>query len=144
MALPTIPKDYYPAVMFACKMLRKDGHFNRAVKIASNYYKVDEEKVAEYIKERKQATKNKPNQGKKLMWFVVERTIENFGESRKEYSIHKAYSSEALIKRLNNKDYWETYRNDTGSGYSSLMFYSKIVDMCRTEAEAVEIIKEGI
>lgn len=52
---PKIPKKYYPAVMFACKMIRENGNFNKAIKISSNYYDVDAEKVEKYVRERQAA-----------------------------------------------------------------------------------------
>lgn len=52
---PYIPKEYYAAVMFACKMIRKNGYFNKAVKAAANYYDVDEREVAKYVRKRQGA-----------------------------------------------------------------------------------------
>lgn len=35
---PWIPKEYYAAVMFACKMIRENGCCNKDVHIAADYY----------------------------------------------------------------------------------------------------------
>jgi hypothetical protein len=45
-------KKLYAAVMFACKMIREEGYFNKAVKIAARYYDVDADDVANEIRKR--------------------------------------------------------------------------------------------
>ena len=52
---PYIPKEYYAAVMFACKMIRENGNFNKAVKIAAIYYDVDEQDVKKHVRARQSA-----------------------------------------------------------------------------------------
>lgn len=52
---PYVPKKYYPAVMFACKMIREHGQFNRAIQTSAGYYKVDEDTLIEYVRERQSA-----------------------------------------------------------------------------------------
>ena len=49
---PYIPKPYYPAVMFACKMLREGTGRNTAIYRASKYYHVDAEEVSKYVAQR--------------------------------------------------------------------------------------------
>lgn len=46
---PFIPKKYYPAVMFACKMMREGAGRNIAVKRAAKYYDVDEDAVSHHL-----------------------------------------------------------------------------------------------
>lgn len=55
MKYPWIPKEYYAAVMFACKMLREGGFFNRSVTTAANYYGVDPDVLAEHVRARQAA-----------------------------------------------------------------------------------------
>ena len=38
---PYVPKEYYPAVMFACKIIRQNGTFNKAINSSAKYYGVD-------------------------------------------------------------------------------------------------------
>lgn len=52
---PFIPKEYYPAVMYACSCIRKYGTFNVAVNTAAKAYGVDSEMVAKYVRERQGA-----------------------------------------------------------------------------------------
>lgn len=40
---PYIPREYYPAVMFACKMVRESGYKNKAIRTAARYYGSDAE-----------------------------------------------------------------------------------------------------
>lgn len=52
---PWIPKEYYAAVMFACKMLRENGFFNRSITTAANYYGVDPDVLAKHVRARQAA-----------------------------------------------------------------------------------------
>lgn len=71
---PYIPKEYYAAVMYACKIIRETGNFNRAVRIASSYYDVDDEILERHIRKRQgagQKGKASPTKNKKYKYFVV-------------------------------------------------------------------------
>ena len=46
---PYIPKQYYAAVMFACKMIRENGYFNKAINTAANYYNVNPKEVEKHV-----------------------------------------------------------------------------------------------
>lgn len=48
---PWIPKEYYAAVMFACKMIRENGCCNKDVHIAADYYGVSEYRTKWYVLE---------------------------------------------------------------------------------------------
>lgn len=61
---PYIPKQYYPAVMFACKMIRKEEAFNKAINTSSSYYDVDSEVLAQYVRERQAAGQKGKKRGK--------------------------------------------------------------------------------
>lgn len=73
--LPYIPdKDLYAAVMFACKMVRENGYFNKDCGIAADYYDVDVDEVKRYVRiaqgrGQKQANKRKPKV--KYKWYAV-------------------------------------------------------------------------
>lgn len=47
-----IAEEYYPAVMFACKMIRENGYYNRAINISANYYGVDRGILDEIVEAR--------------------------------------------------------------------------------------------
>lgn len=52
---PYIPKEYYPAVMFACKLIRQNGQFHRAINSASKYYGVNAEELEKHVRARQGA-----------------------------------------------------------------------------------------
>lgn len=49
---PFIPKNLYPAVMFAAKLVREKGTFNECCRIASRYYRVSEDEVRKHLQAR--------------------------------------------------------------------------------------------
>lgn len=63
MKYPWIEKKYYPAVMFACKLIREDGYFNKAIKASAKYYKVDEETLKSLVRERQAAEQRGKKRG---------------------------------------------------------------------------------
>lgn len=67
---PFIPREYYPAVMFAAKIVREDGTFNRAVEIASEYYGVDPEEVEKHLRARQAAGQKGKKRGS-FSWYVI-------------------------------------------------------------------------
>ena len=66
---PYIPKEYFKAVMYACKLIRKYETFNVAVRTAANYYDVSVSEVAKHVKARAaagcaaRAKKNREREG---------------------------------------------------------------------------------
>ena len=66
---PYIPKDYYPAVMYACSLIRKYGTFNVAVKTAANKYGVDKDEVAKHVRKRQGA--GQKGTSRKYKYYVV-------------------------------------------------------------------------
>ena len=67
---PYVPKEYYPAVMFACKIIRQNGTFNKAINSSAKYYGVDPAVLSKYVRERQGAGQR----GKKrapYKWYAV-------------------------------------------------------------------------
>ena len=56
---PYIPKNYYPAVMFACSCIRKYGTFNVACRAAAKKYNLDEDEIAKHVRARQSAGQKK-------------------------------------------------------------------------------------
>lgn len=52
---PYIPKKYFKPVIFACKLIRENGYFNKAIQTAANYYGVDADEVAKHVRARQGA-----------------------------------------------------------------------------------------
>lgn len=67
---PYIPKGYYPAVMFACKMIRENGYFNQAIERSARYYGVDERTLEKHVRARQAAGQKGKKRGK-MRWFAV-------------------------------------------------------------------------
>lgn len=66
---PYIPKEYYAAVMFACKMIRENGYFNKAIRTAANYYGVDEDTLEMHVRKRQGA--GQKGTTRKYKYYVV-------------------------------------------------------------------------
>ena len=52
---PLIPKKYVKPVLFACQIIRQKKTFNKAIKLASDYYGVNPEIVKKHVIARTQA-----------------------------------------------------------------------------------------
>lgn len=135
---PRIPKQYFPAVMFACKIIREEGAFNKALSVASNYYGVDKSELEKYIRAR-QAAGQRGNGGYKLKWYVIDRRVacEANPEWSHSYHIVRGRSRDSVLRTYVDRDMAFDMRNDTGSSYSRYMS-TVIVSEHETKAEAEE------
>ena len=66
---PYVPKEYYAAVIFACKMIRENGYFNKAIKTAANYYGVDADELEKHVRKRQGA--GQKGKSRKYFYYVV-------------------------------------------------------------------------
>lgn len=66
---PYIPKDYYPAVMYACNCIKKYGTFNVACEAAANKYGVDSDIVKKHVRARQGA--GQKNKTRSYKYYVV-------------------------------------------------------------------------
>ena len=117
-AYPYIPKQYYPAVMLACKILREDGTYNRALSIAANYYDVDEDILKKHVDARVHAKKRES--GYKMKWFVIERRCHcdaNYDYGADVF-VAKGRSKETVESGYAKFDWEEQRRNDYGGSYA--------------------------
>ena len=74
---PYIPKKIYPAVMYACRLIREDGYFNKAIRAASEYYGIDEDVITEHVRKRIAAGKKVKYKPFRYKYFVVEDRLYN-------------------------------------------------------------------
>ena len=92
-------KKLYAAVMFACKMIREDGFFNKAVDRAANYYGVDVEDVKKEVRLRQSAGQSGKPRGK-MKWFIV---CDNRGDiyynTLSNFRIKRGKTSETVKRR---------------------------------------------
>lgn len=141
---PYIPKEYYAAVMFACKMVRQSGYKNKAIKTAARYYSVDEDELRRHFEARAAAgAKGKGNTGKKFKYFVVATYFgcdaQGFDEAPAKVEIVKGISKKTVKNRFSEADLNYDRRNDTGSSYS-LYRHHTIMAECETKEEAEKFI----
>ena len=69
MKYPYIPKEYYPAVMFACKMIRENGYYNKAIETAASYYGVDRDELDKHVRARQGA--GQKGKQRKYNYYVI-------------------------------------------------------------------------
>jgi len=130
---PLIPKKYYPAVMFACKMIRKNGYFNKAIKVASNYYNVDSEKVEKYVRQRQ----SEGQKGKKLGTYKYYTVALICEENELLW-----YGGEKVVKALNKENAGKfEEQHDSVDGYHYYYVLRQVVGEYATKEEAERNLK---
>lgn len=146
---PFIDKDYYPAVMFAEKMIRDGEYFGLAAYKAARYYGVDKDAVQRYLSERQRIRtaarpykKPSASKGKRYYWFVVEA---GEGNDAGNYQINEVFVVRGLTKdsvenRYEKYDHEKTRDCDTGSAYSPYFFH-RATGPFNTEADAKDAAK---
>lgn len=75
-------KNLYKAVMLACKILRDEGHFNKAINSASKYYDIEKDEIIKYVRMRqghgqKLANKKSP---RKYFYYALKVKGDYYGE----------------------------------------------------------------
>lgn len=149
---PYIPKQYYAAVMFACKMIRETENKNRSIRTAANYYGVDEDEVRKHVDRRAAAGakgRKSTSKGRKYKWFVIGEFYgtDAGGENAHLSSIGvcKGLSAKTVVNRYSESDFIFDRRNDYGGAYAPYRLHKVLGEYeNRTEAEeAVRTIKDG-
>ena len=102
---PYIPREYYPATMFACKLIHEHGTFNRAIEAAADYYNVDESTLAKHVRARQaagQKGKKGVTAGKKLKWWFIPRYQNDPHEMCWEVApiVKRGYSKKSIFNTL--------------------------------------------
>ena len=137
---PLVPRKYWPAVQFACKMIRENGYRNKAIRIAANYYGVDEDELSKHVAARSAAGKRP--KGYKMKWFVVATNItcEADFEPSWSFSYYNGKNKDTIWQRVAavNSDFNRS--NDTGSCWSPRKS-SNIVGEFTTKEEALKVIE---
>ena len=105
---PYIPKPYYPATMFACKMIREDGFFNKAISAASRYYSVDPDELEKHVRARQGAGQKAKSatKGRKYSWFAVQAIIERTGVFSK--ACRATNATNAVKQVLKGRVHWNS------------------------------------
>ena len=125
---PYIPREYYAPVMFACKMIRQNGYFNRAVSTAAKYYNVDADEVANHVRARQAAGQQETAKGRKYHYYVVAKVYQQNGDDRRvsEFSIEKATSSQNATNKYSEADSKEEYRYSESAG--GVIYHAVAID----------------
>ena len=147
---PYIPKKYFKPVMFACKMIRENGYFNKAVQIAANYYGVDADEVAKHVRARQGAgqkgiTRKYHTYGiVALHSFIYGPDLDTcdhwsyFEDDYKQnlvFLVKKATSEENAIKAMRELDDCDVSRGIPGDFYIPIY-----VTECKSETDANEAL----
>ena len=112
---PYVPKEYYAAVMFACKIIRDTGHFNRAINTASKYYKVDKKELEKHVRARQGAGQKGKTRGE-YHWYSVkycvcdDRHLDHYEDEYSRRKVVKALSADNAKSQISNRydrfEYW--------------------------------------
>ena len=142
---PYIPKDYYAAVMFACKMIRENGYFNQACERAARYYGVDADEIAKHVRKRQgagQMGKKNSTSGRKYHWFIVVHTCQTEANGRcvNDAEVVKALNKETAAKRFSAHNY--RMSDYSGSSYDRFYCSYAIDKQFDSEEEAQRYGKE--
>ena len=116
---PWIPGEYFAATMFACKMIRENGYFNKAIATAASYYGVDEHVLEKHVRARQAAGQRGVKRGQ-MKWFVVLefRGTDAGGERMTEKSVVRGKSLDTVERRFFKRDMAYNRRHDYGGGYA--------------------------
>lgn len=139
---PWVPREYYPAVMFACKMIRENGFFNKAIETAADYYGIDPGKLERHVRARQAAGQRGKKRGP-MKWFVAGRYFgsDGSGFSLEEAEVVRGLTLDSVERRFSEDDMAFCKANDCGSSYS-LARYHVIHGPFDTKAEAEEYARE--
>lgn len=106
---PFIPKPYYAAVMFAAKMIRENGYFNKAIQQAAKYYGVDPSELEKHVRARQAAGQKGKKRGSYQYYRYKGKADLYYGETDSFFGtmvfdeVIKATSENNAFKRLWNK-----------------------------------------
>ena len=133
--------------MFACKLIRETGYFNKAVEEAADYYNVDEDELKRHIRERQAAGQKGKAKGRKYRWFILSRYELSDALSFCEYGdydIIRATSYTNAILHFAEADERETMRRDYGGSYAPEIGHIVIGehDGYETKSEAVTALEQ--
>lgn len=140
---PYIPnKKMYAAVMGACRYIREEGYFNKAVSYYADRYGVDEEELAKHIRARQSAGqkgRKSASKGKKYKYFLVCQwcTCDADGTPyvTSPPQILKGLSEETVLTRFVDSDMNQTKAGDYGGNYVNVYHHAVIAEF-NSKAEA--------
>ncbi len=134
-----IPREYYPAVMFAAKMVREGTGRNVAVRRAANYYNVDEGEVSSHLAARSAAGRKAKSKPFTYKWFVVEDQFgtDAGGVTSIKHAVVRGKSADTVNRRFEKKDLEFNRYHDYGGGYAPCHWHAVLAEFA-TKDEAEE------
>lgn len=143
---PFVPKEIYPAVMFAEKMIKEGESFGMAAYKSANYYCVDFDELKHQLAIRQGVRRRgRPsvNKGKTYKYYVV--AYVSFVEATGSFdcisvSVDKGLSRETVENKYDEADFRRTRHHDTGSAWSP-SFFHRVVGEYDTKEEAEQASK---
>lgn len=148
---PLIPKKYYAAVMFACKMIRQNGYKNKAIRIAANYYGVNEDELREHVDARtaagtRAAAKEHKREPITRKWYVVELIYyDNFETcSHNGFVAVSAKNANNAVSNAQRKANDESRRSFRMAGFygDSVHYGGQLVAVAASKKEADAIVEK--
>ena len=137
---PYVPKNYYPAVLQACKYIRDTGWFDKAINYYASRYNLDAEELAKHVRARQAAGQKASKTKRKYFYFAVEFSMGNernggayFEKIEAQYKIVKATSARNAEAQLSKND-------DYASEYSPVHWFGR-TQAANTKEEAAAIVK---
>lgn len=140
-------KKMYAAVMGACSYIRAKGYFNKAVNYYAEKYDVDEEELAQHIRERQAAGQRgrKPEStGRKFKWFVVAEGVYTDANPEMHYNrceVVKGISSETVKRRFEKHDWERTCKDNYGGSYAPV-YGHYILGEYEKEKDAIDAFRK--
>ena len=148
-------KRLYAAVMCACKMIRENGWFNKAVEYAAETYGFEFDKVAEEVRKRQAAGRRASEEEKKergekttYKWFIYciarasDARVDPLWDTRHLLRVRRSHSADKLKKWLADLTFEWSKREYTGSNYD-IYYHSDVYGEYGTKAEAEAHIREA-
>lgn len=140
-----IPRDIYPAVMFARAMMRDGTAVGLSVYKASKYYGVDQTEVAQWLNGKKKSTPKTAKKNMKYCWYVVYVSCDATGEwDIESKNIIQTDNRFNYSKKLERDCLNRSRRNDTGSNYSPFYSYTIAPKLYATKSEAQNELEKFI
>jgi hypothetical protein len=137
---PYIPKEYYAAVMFACKIIREKKSFNRGINTAAKYYSVDRDELAKHVRAR-QAAGQKGSKREKYKYYAIAFFVagDHYVDYQRPFREPICFE---VVKATSLKNAKNQIRNKYGNyRYGPYAFISKDKE-CPTEESARETLRE--
>lgn len=114
--------------MYACKMIREDGYFHKAIEAAADYYGVDEKEIEKHVRARQAAGQKGVAAGRKYKYYIsIPLRSNDAGYFERGFPrVIRASSLENAEKHFDDSDFDRTIAEDYGGSYA-FSYYHQII-----------------